>query len=83
MKTDKFDCVCGENDYVSNIAYHRKYHNQPDPYKDEHFKYLDLRLMNSHNNKLYLAYIPSFLKTSIEGHEFVCPCKPWKKLSYE
>lgn len=35
------------------------------------------------NNKLHLVYLPSYLKASIPGHEFVCPCKPWKKLTYE
>jgi hypothetical protein len=81
-KRDQFNCVCGQVDTLSNIPQHRKYHNNP--HKSEHFTYLDIRLMTKDgHNKFHWMYIPSFLKNISSEHEFFCPCKPWKKLSYE
>ena len=39
--------------------------------------------MNAVFNHTKVLFLPSFIKNTNPDHEFVCPCKPWKKLSYE
>lgn len=39
--------------------------------------------MNAVFNHIKVLFLPSFLTNTNPSHEFVCPCKPWKKLSYE
>ena len=39
--------------------------------------------MNARKNIIQTFFLPSFVKNSKPTHEFVCPCKPWKRLTYE